>query len=528
MHDEASPRVSRREFLAIAGSTAALAGTRYVFGAPVEPPADAELLCIPLVDFRASLSVSPFTEGVLTKFALSDETFTARTVADVQRLFVRHGATEVFARIATRRSVAQGLADHGWQRGLERARLARQLGLPFNPELGLFAEYGDAPNYQQPPDFSDFPGIRLSGPWLSLGLDEMARALRQYGAIMARQILATGVRVVMWDIGNEVEFGIAGVTPQPLIGAEHYAPPDAVDPEIGRMSVLRLISTMKSEKRIAWCQAHLWPAMGRLLAATADGIRSVDRGARFSTHISTSGQKTPALHFAFWQSMKDAGYLPDQFGISFYVAGGRSSGGADDMFQWFKDVTTGLKARYGRQSFIAEGGMPSQAMQAPFAYGDSVQGYPFSEQGQFAFNRDMITWGQRTGALAGYRPWAPDLAVPGWQPMSWFDPDGAIAHAKPALRSFEAALPSMFVAVAHAHGGPLALWVRTGGQRVDGMRIDLEGASGRLAYATNVAADGAWRQIGWHGTANVHAADRMTLTIDHRGRRIAERPLLSA
>jgi len=414
--------VTRRRFLAIAGS-AALAGTRHASGAPVEPPAHAELLCIPIVDFRNSLSVSPFTEGVLTKFALSDDTLTARTVADVQRLYVRHGATEVFACIATRRTVVQGLADHGWQRGLERAQLARHLALPLNPELGLFAEYGDAPNYQQPPDFSDFPEIRLPGPWLSLGLEEIAQALRQYGAIMARRILATGVRVVMWDIGNEVEFGIAGITPQPLFGAEHYAPPDAFDPEIGRMTVVRLISTMTSAERIAWCGAHLWPAVGRLLATTAEGVRSVDPRARFSTHISTSGQKTLTLHFAFWQSMKDAGYLPDQFGISFYAAGGRSSGGADDMFQWLRDVTTGLKARHGRRSFIAEGGMPSEAMQAPFAYGDSVQGYPFSEIRQFAFNRDMIAWGQTSGALAGYRPWAPDLAVPGWQPMSWFDPD---------------------------------------------------------------------------------------------------------
>lgn len=309
--------VTRRRFLAIAGTTAALSSVRHALGAPIEPPADAELLCIPIVDFRSSLSVSPFTEGVLTKFALSDNTFTARTVADVQRLYVRHGSTEVFARIATRRTVAQGLADHGWRRGLERAQLARQLGLPFNPELGLFAEYGDAPNYQQPPDFSDFPEIRLPGPWLSLGLEEMAKALRQYGTIMARRILDTGVRVVMWDIGNEVEFGIAGVTPRPLFGAEHYEPPDAVNPGIGRMTVVRLISTMTSAERIAWCEAHLWPAMGRLLAATADGIRSVDPAARFSTHISTSGQKTPTLHFAFWQSMKDAGFLPDQFRISF-------------------------------------------------------------------------------------------------------------------------------------------------------------------------------------------------------------------
>lgn len=158
--------------------------------------------------FRTSVSVSPFTETVLKSLTLTDGAPAAHTVAEVQQLFNRHGATEVYQRIATRKLAPQGDAEHGWARGLERARLARDLGMPFNPEIGLFASYGDGATYQEPPDFTDYPSIRLPGPWTSLTLDQMLGPLREYAALVARQILATGVTVNYWDLGNEVENGI--------------------------------------------------------------------------------------------------------------------------------------------------------------------------------------------------------------------------------------------------------------------------------------------------------------------------------
>ena len=50
----------------------------------------------------------------------------------------------------------------------------------------------------------------LPGPWNTLTLEQMERALRQYGALVARQLLGTGVRVNYRDLGNEVDWGVAG------------------------------------------------------------------------------------------------------------------------------------------------------------------------------------------------------------------------------------------------------------------------------------------------------------------------------
>src|SRR5215475_6691435 len=75
--------------------------------------------------FRVSLSVSPFVETVLkTGTRFTDGTLTATSAEELQRLFVSHGANEVYARISTRQSLVRGAGDHTMNRGLERARMA--------------------------------------------------------------------------------------------------------------------------------------------------------------------------------------------------------------------------------------------------------------------------------------------------------------------------------------------------------------------------------------------------------------------
>src|SRR6185437_2654252 len=170
----------------------------------------------PVPEFRVSVSVSPFVETVLRAgVRFTDGAHTAGTTEELERLFVSHGANEVYARISTRQSLVRGAGDHSMDGGLARARLAAALHLPFNPELGLFGSYGDV-RCQPPPDFSDYRDIVLPGAWSSLTLEQMKSALRAYGAAAAKQIAATGATVDIWDIGNEVEFGVAGVAARPI------------------------------------------------------------------------------------------------------------------------------------------------------------------------------------------------------------------------------------------------------------------------------------------------------------------------
>ncbi len=425
--------VTRRDFVAgaLAGG-AAMVAPWYAPPAALGSPASAARCPVPT--WRTSLSViSPFSEAVIAGHTVTDGVVKARTLTELQQLYERHGATEVYMRISTKRAP-------GTPNGVTRASFARSLGLPYNPELGLFASYGDAATYQEAPDFSDYPSIRLPGPWMSLTIEEMVPPMRQYGALAAREILATGARVEYWDIGNEVENGIAGVAVYPFFPTSSYVPPTHVDPLIGTMSVAGLIAMPESE-RISFCQAHLWPYVGKLIAAAADGIRSVVPSAKFSTHISDFGQRSPAVQLAFWETVTSVGYEPDLFGTSYYPTDGRTDLGASDRVAWLRGIAAGVHAKYGKPMFVSEYGYPSALMEPPYIFNDAVTGYPQTERGQYDFLHDMVAWGVQSGRLAGVRPWAPDYSTnSGWAPMSLFDLRGKELVAKPALHAIEDAL----------------------------------------------------------------------------------------
>ncbi len=392
---------------------------------------------VPARDFRISLSVSPFAElRFAAGLVFTDGKITAKNPEELQRLFAAHGANEVYARIATTQKYRIGSGDHSMERGLGRARMAAALNLPFNPELGLFNIYGDV-RCQPPPDFSDYPEIKVPAAWNTLTIEQTIPVLRLYGATAARQILDTGVKVRIWDIGNEVEFGIAGVAIQPMPGgcddtaggAGWYKPPDAVDPAIGKMSALALVR-MSDAKRIEWLQTHVWPHEAKMLAAVTEGIRSVDPHARFSTHVSGMTSVLPAQTVAFFKAMRDGGFVADELGVSYYPT---SANSPRDRLQAFKDMATAAHRELGRPVFVAEFGYPARTMKIVFIWNDEVKGYPLSPEGQANFIRDLVAWGVETGTLSGIRPWAPDLAAPGWAPMSFFENAGKTATARPAI-----------------------------------------------------------------------------------------------
>lgn len=386
-------------------------------------------------EFRVSLSVSPFTEYMFDRgYTFTDGKLSATNAEELQRMFIAHGATEIYTRVNTRRERIRGNGDHSIERALDRARLAKKLDIPLNPELGLFGNYGDI-RFQPPPDFTDYPEIAPNREWTDLTLDEMCDTLRAYGASIAKEILATGVTVNYWDVGNEIEFGVAGVAIRPakaLAERTGYKPPDKVDPEIGKMS-FETLGKLKEPEQIAWFETHLWPHMAKLFAATVDGIRSVDPKARFSTHLSGVAAPRKKFSLAFWRSMKKHGYLPDELGVSFYPT---NSGNPPNRLEQFKETTAALTKEFNRKLFVAEYSYPAATMHGIYAWNNIVDGYPQTVEGQSNFLRDLARWGAETGHLSGVRPWAPDFAGM-WTPMSLFDAEGKLLTARPGLSAMQ-------------------------------------------------------------------------------------------
>jgi arabinogalactan endo-1,4-beta-galactosidase len=191
---------------------------------------------------------------------------------------------------------------------------------------------------------------------------------------------------------------------------------------------------MPQSERIAWLQAHIWPYVGQILAAVADGIRTVQPHARFSTHVSGGAAVQPALSLAFYKAIKEQGFVPDEMGFSFYPTSREGSLSA------FKETATEVQREFGRPVFIAEYGYPSGTMRGPFAWNIPAEGFPLTPAGQAAFTRELVSWGRETGILSGIRPWAPDFTFPGWEPMSFFELRGKTATAKPALTAIQESL----------------------------------------------------------------------------------------
>ncbi|MFO0593464.1 MAG: glycosyl hydrolase 53 family protein [Polyangiaceae bacterium] len=380
--------------------------------------------------FRIALSPSPFS-GVLfaNGASFTDGTDTASDVPGLTALYMLHGANEMYARISTEKKKTAASDDHSLETALARAKLAKDLGMPFNPELGLWKHYGDI-SCEPGPDFAEYPDIVLPGLWHTLTDDQMAAALQTYGADVAADVAATGATIDYWDIGNEVDLGVAGVAPQGLDGAcaTPLLPVDSVDPEIGNQTVLGLL-TMPEDDRIAWLGAHVWPHEAKLLAAVQKGIRAVLPDARFATHMSQS--LSPKVAVAFYQAMADGGFSVDRIGFSYYPTGSTGPSRA----QKFKDTVAAVHEKFGRPVFIAEvaylGGSISTGPYASWT--TPIPKYPIDEDGQAAFLHDLTSWAAAEG-LAGIRPWAPEVIVAGWEGFALFAPDKGVPYpAKKAL-----------------------------------------------------------------------------------------------
>lgn len=382
--------------------------------------------------FRRALSVSPFSDGLVAAgIGFSDGDSIAASREELQKLFIQHGSTEMFARVATPRTSPTPNDSTNLSGAVELANLAKRLGIAFNPEFGLFAGYGDALS-QPAPDFSDYPEFQIPPGWHLLGLDAMCRTVKEYAATVAHAITETGVEVSVWDVGNEVEFGCAGIAPAPDSSARSaYRSPDGVDPQIGRRSMVDVMR-MDPDSRIKWLSQHIWPYVGALLAAFSDGVRSVDPKARISTHMSAFGAIHTPTAMAFWAGMHQAGFRPNELGFSLYPSSPSSK------LSSFRRTVQEVTSRFAKDVFVAEFGYPASPMSGDHIFADWNRvepGYPIDENGQARMLAELIDWGQANG-LSGLRPWAPDLCVGIWAPMSLFRLDDRTAIARPALEAF--------------------------------------------------------------------------------------------
>jgi len=387
--------------------------------------------------YRMALSVSPFTdksikEGYTYEF---NSTYTISTVEDLEKLYIERGATEMYVRIATKRHVtSEDITDgevdtnanvHTFDQAIELCKTAAKLNITMNPEVMCAYTYMDMEK-QQAPRFEEYPEIyklQNGKDWTELSLDEIIVVLKAYGKFLATEILKTGCTVKNWNLGNEANFGFAGVS----LGLK-----TAVNKNLeGVSSFKRYILPVFNP---GWLEENIWKYNAKEFAAVREGILeaykdlSIDStGVKFSTHIATVVM-TPGACARYFNCMKKNGYPIDTAGISFYPS-------APSLYVkamiLFKKTVMEINKKSNLPVFIGEFSYPSGEMSGDFAgWNKEVSGYPHSEEGQAAIYKDVVNWGKTHGVL-GIRYWAADYE--NWGTMGLFKFENKHGKPKQAL-----------------------------------------------------------------------------------------------
>ena len=398
--------------------------------------------------FRVALSLSPFTLNQFDAgytFKVGDKT--ATTPAELQQIYKDLGATEMYVRLATKRHKiynADGTLDnttdgkpdenanvHTLDQVLQTCRIAAALNIPINPEVMCAYIYMDMDGTQAPRFYeSDYPelyaktefaDIMRGKEWKDLSLADICKVLEIYGEFVADSILATGCTVNDWNLGNEANFGFAGIG----IGT-----PNSFDKKLAKAGQMKRY--MSSLFSLYWLKKHVWCYNVQQYAALQRGILKAYKNAgkdasnvKFSTHIATV-TSTPRATAAFFKYMLQNGYDMQTAGISYYPSAPAMSFNKKKMLT--KTVTR-INKKCGVPVFIGEFSYPSQDMVGPFAgWNKQLKGYKKDQQGQADIYKDVIAWGKDHG-LIGIRYWAPDYEGE-WYPMSLFEFENKVGTAK--------------------------------------------------------------------------------------------------
>ena len=388
--------------------------------------------------FRVALSLSPFSLNQFEQgysFVIGDSI--ATTPEQLQSIYRSLGSTEMYVRIATKRHVtAENTTDgepdenanvHTFDQGIRLCQIAAALNIPINPEIMCAYTYMDMDRVQKP-RFEEYPEIyalQNGKEWSELSLDEICVVLEAYGEFVADAILATGCTVNNWNLGNEANFGFAGVG----MGTE-----TAVDAKLGKASAMKRY--MASVFSTWWLKKHVWAYNVKEFAAIKSGIlkayekRNLDAShVKFSTHIATV-VFTVRCSASYFQYMAKHGYAVETAGISYYPSAPAMSFNKKKLLT--KTITR-INKKCHVPVFIGEFSYPSGKMDGPFAsWNKKLKGYEKDQQGQANIYRDVIAWG-KTHGMAGIRYWAPDYE--GWYSMSMYEFSNKKGTAKTILKN---------------------------------------------------------------------------------------------
>jgi arabinogalactan endo-1,4-beta-galactosidase len=303
----------------------------------------------------------------------------------------QHGVRWLRVRVWTRDEGVQG--KEYATRVIERSNKA---GL--TPYLVLFLSEEWADLNKQP----------VPAAWKNLSFDERLVAVRRYCRETVRHFRQNGLTSHLYEIGNEIDYGICGAYP----GKHAKKDPTALS-------------------------SNVWPAAAKIILAAEDGVREADPDAQFLLHIAHWWDADFGI--AFFKFMLDQGVRLDYAGLSYFPS---SNIGGSLTFSQFGAVIDRVHEAINRPLIVAETAYPATAHFAgQFAgWKTEAPGYPLSPEGQRKWLGDFLKFCDGNPAVAGAFYWSPEWYGSNrsdqkgmWKGFALFDANGG---ARPAWESF--------------------------------------------------------------------------------------------
>ncbi len=236
------------------------------------------------------------------------------------------------------------------------AILAAAAALGFRLQTVLFLSDQSAHAGQQP----------LAATWAGLTPTQLAAAVQESAAATASYYRSLGLNIEVFEIGNEIDFGVCGIYMGTTVPV-----PAGVDP----------VNTP------SWMEENIWRPSAPLLKAAISGVLSVYPNARILLHIAGVGYSRGNIAaYSFFQSMVNLGVPFDIAGLSYpYMFSG---GDVPQPYFAQADFLSALDS-------IAAVGRPIQIVE--FSYPAAPEGitktpspsYPFTSAGQANFVQDL-------------------------------------------------------------------------------------------------------------------------------------------
>ncbi len=340
-----------------------------------------------------AFAADPFINGVDTNYALDMEKQShtwsdAGAPDDLFAILARAGVDTIRIRLWTGDEGTNGLAY-----AIETARRAQKHKI--KPILVIFLSENWADLEKQP-----LPGI-----WKDLSYDDRLKAVEAYSEEVTRAFAAAGIEVGLFEIGNEIDFGICG----------------------------EFEGDWAKRVSIDWCRAHLWPRMMPIIKASQAGVCRAKSDAKFIIHFAL--WNSPEYCVALWKSMLEHGVAIDYAGLSYFPSSAEKK--AERTFDHFGKQLDLIRKSIQQPILICETAYPSEPnFTGQFStWNKPAPNYPLSAEGQAKWLADYLAFLRKQDRVAGSIYWSPEwYASPMWPAFALFDTKGI---AKPALRSLK-------------------------------------------------------------------------------------------